>query len=141
MATIVAMVVGMAGLSAVSAQESIDPVVTQWQDRFNAGDAAGVADLYTPDGVLRHASAEVDRGHEEIEAWAAESIAAGLTFTVTPTEWEELSDTVASGLASWSAATADGTVVAAGEIIGVYTWVDGEWKIHRHFSGTVPAVE
>ena len=133
--------VGMAGLALAVAQEPIDALAMAWQERLNAGDAAGVAQLYTPEGVLRHASREVSSGRDEIETWAAQTIEAGLVFTVTPTIWEQLSDTVAYGLGSWSAATPDGTVAAAGEYIGVDVLIDGEWKIHQHFSGTVPSVK
>lgn len=138
--TIMALV-GLSGLALAVAQEPIDALAMSWQERLNAGDAAGVAQLYTPDGVLRHASGEVSSGRAEIEAWAAQTIEAGLVFAVTPTSWEYLSDTIAYGLGSWSAAAPDGTVVAAGEYIGVDVLIDGEWKIHQHFSGTVPNLE
>lgn len=133
--------VGLAGLALAVAQEPIDALAMSWQERLNAGDAAGVAELYTTDGVSRHASGEVSRGRAEIEAWATQTIEAGLEFTVTPTTWEQMSDTVAYGRGSWSAAAPDGTVVAAGDYIGVDVLVDGEWKIHQLFSGAVPSTE
>lgn len=133
--------VWIVGASLAFAQGPIDALAMRWQERLNAGDASGVAELYTTDGVLRHASGEISSGRTEIEAWAAATIEAGLVFTVVPTRWEQLSDGVAYGVGAWSAAAPDGTVVAAGEYIGVDLLVDGEWKIHQHFSGTVPNVE
>ncbi len=133
--------IGLAGLALAVAQGPIDALAMSWQERLNAGDAAGVAELYTPDGVFRNASGEVSSGRAEIEAWATQTIEAGLVFTVTPTSWERLSDAVAYGLGSWSAATPDGTVVAAGDYIGVDVLVDGEWMIRHLFSGAVPSVE
>lgn len=138
--TMIALAV-LAGLALAVAQEPIDALAISWQDRLNAGDAAGVAELYTPDGVSRHASGEVDSGRDEIEAWATETIEAGLVFTVTPTDWELLSDDVAYGVGSWSAAAPDGTVVAAGDYIGVDVLVDGEWMIQHLFSGAAPIAE
>lgn len=127
--------------STAVAQNVCEGAAQRWEDAFNAGDAAGVAALYTEDGMLRHSDAEVDRGREEIQAWAQESIDAGLTIDVTEESLERIAEGVMVGLGSWTLSDADGAKVLAGEYMVVDVSQDGACLIHRHFSATVPSEE
>jgi ketosteroid isomerase-like protein len=51
-------------------------------ERFNAGDAAGVAALYEPEAVLAYPVDRPTTGREAIQAVYQRMIDAGLTFTV-----------------------------------------------------------
>ena len=57
-------------------QAALRQVAEEWATRYNAGDAAGVASLYTEDGY--YASAHIlAHGRKEIEGYWARGIAAG----------------------------------------------------------------
>lgn len=127
--------------STAVAQDVCDGAAERWEDAFNAGDAAGVAALYTEDGMLRHSDGDVDRGREEIQAWAQESIDAGLSIDVAEGSLERIAEGVMVGLGSWTLFDADGAEFLAGEYMTVDVSRDDGCLIHRHFSATVPSEE
>lgn len=127
--------------STAIAQEGCDGQAQRWEEAFNAGDAAGLAALYTEDGMLRHSDGDVDRSREEIQAWAQASIDAGLSIQVTEDSIEQIVEGVMVGLGSWTLFDADGAEFLAGEYMTVTTTQDGACFIKRHFSGTVPSEE
>ncbi|MDZ7802322.1 MAG: nuclear transport factor 2 family protein [Trueperaceae bacterium] len=109
-------------------------LAVQWQEAFNAGDAAGVAALYTADGVLHLASGEVARGPDAVQAWAQAQIDAGLTIEIVSEASEVLADEIVYGSGTWAFLDGEGQQVLAGKWAAV-DMMDGDaWKVHRHFA-------
>jgi uncharacterized protein (TIGR02246 family) len=65
-------------------EADIDALETQWQEAFNAGDAAGVASLYADDGRLLAPNADVVQGRTAIEAFVKDVLGMGATMTFAP---------------------------------------------------------
>jgi ketosteroid isomerase-like protein len=110
-------------------QASMREIAEAWVERYNAGDAKGVADLYAEDGY--YASAHIlARGRGQIEQYWAQGIAAGghLDF-VQPIEVHADGD-LGYFLGKYQATNAGVTV--DGRIVIVGKREAGQWKIAVH---------
>jgi ketosteroid isomerase-like protein len=93
---------------AQDASKAGEDIGNKWAAAYNAGDAAGIAALFTPDGVFIPASGVILKGREAIEKALAGRIKAGWTReTVTNVEGG------AAGNAAW--AIGDYTLFGSGE--------------------------
>ena len=73
--------------SAQDAKKTADDVAAKWVSAYDAGDAAALAALFTPDGVFNAPSGAVVKGRDAIEKALAGRIKAGWTKeTVTTTD-------------------------------------------------------
>jgi uncharacterized protein (TIGR02246 family) len=106
-----------------------------WFDRYNAGDAQGVAALYASDAILLPAGAPMARGHEAIRQYLAEDIeksrASGLSFKAS-----DVTDGAIDGGTGWITGTftvvdGSGNTVDAGKYLTLYQMAEGEWVIVR----------
>lgn len=109
--------------------------VQEWMSAFNAGDAAGVAALYTEDGVIMPPDAETVTGRAAIRDFIAADSAAmqeqGLTFS-----GENSSDGAIDGDMAWvsgagSVKDASGATVGSAKYLTIYSRVNGDWQIKR----------
>lgn len=112
----------------VSAQ--IAKVGQAWEKAYNAGDAAGVAALYTTDATLMVPGAEPGTGPKAIQKLIAGDIARGGKLTL------KTVDVVGSGdyafeTGSWVANSPDGKHLDHGPYLTVYKKAGGGWKISR----------
>jgi uncharacterized protein (TIGR02246 family) len=134
---VVAMLSTMIGFA--SAAESVDETAVRglnvsWEKVYNAGDAKGVAALYTEDAVLLPPGAPIARGYEEILSFytkdIAESKAAGVVLAL-----NRNTDVGVSGELGWESgmykATVNGAVVETGKFLGVSRKKDGKWQFIR----------
>src|SRR5262249_57919796 len=72
---------------AQDAKKTADDFAAKWVSVYDAGDAAGLAALFTPDGVFNAPSGAVVKGRDAIEKALAGRIKAGWTKeTVTTTD-------------------------------------------------------
>jgi ketosteroid isomerase-like protein len=118
-----------AGKQLSEVQIAIRDVAEAWVARYNAGDAAGVADLYTEDGF--YASAHIlAHGRTQIQGYWTRGIAAGghLDF-VRPVEIYAEGN-LGYFLGKYQATNAGVTV--DGRIVIVAKRKDGRWKIAVH---------
>jgi uncharacterized protein (TIGR02246 family) len=87
---LVPLVVSISSLSAVYAQDAkktADDFASKWVTTYNAGDAAALASLFTPDAVFNVPSGEVLKGRDAIEKAFAARIKGGWTKeTLTTTD-------------------------------------------------------
>ncbi len=127
--------------STAFAQGMCETAAQDWEDRFNAGDAAGVAALYTDDGMLRHANGVVDWGSEELLAFAQDSVEAGFTIEVTEDSLERVAEGAMVGLGTFVLFGPDDEPIVGGDYIVVYVVQDGTCLYHRHFSAADPPEE
>lgn len=127
------------GFGLALAQEdsaAIDDLRQQWEELYNQGDIAGVADLYAEDAVLFSAAGEVVEGREAIQDNIQMNYNEGATnVTIEAIETEVMED-MAHDIGSYSFASAEGQAVAGGNYLVIARQVDGEWQISRHISNT-----
>ncbi len=119
----------------------------QWWDRYNAGDADGVAALYAEDAIVMAPGVPAAVGRPAIREFLADDIAfaklAGITLV-----GGEVTSVGAGGDHGWvsgsySATDASGATVDNGKYLSLYQRANGEWLIIRDIwnsdAGPAPA--
>lgn len=123
---------------ATTIQQEVTSLVRAWQEAFDRGDTAGVAEFYTEEAVSRLSSGRILRGRDAIHDWIRESLDDGVKFRFSVVESELLeSGREAFSWVGWTALTEAGEV-GEGELFLLHKLVDGEWKVHRTFSASPP---
>lgn len=110
---------------------AIDELSQQWQTRANAGDAQGVADLYTEDAILHPGNGGMIEGRDAIRDHMQQNIDAGFGDANIESVETEILNGVAYSTGTWSAASPDGQT-SDGHWLVVFLQEDGEWRMHRH---------
>jgi uncharacterized protein (TIGR02246 family) len=108
----------------------IEKLAQAWQKAYDAGDAAGVAALYSKDAVLMVPGSEPASGPGAIQGLIASDIKLGGKLTLTT------QDVVGSGdyaveTGKWVANSPDGKHLDHGPYITVYRKAGDGWKIYR----------
>lgn len=113
-AAFVLMIACTASAAAQDEMKVADEMAKKWVTAYNAGDAAAIAAMFTPDGFFNAPSGTVLKGREAIEKAIAGRIKAGWTK-------ETITVTVANsvGNAIWSAG--DFAITGSGEVEGKQT--------------------
>ena len=103
-----------------------------WEKAYNARDAAGVAAVYTEDGVVMAPGAETVQGREAIQALIEQDLSAneGNTLHIDSVE-HAMSGDLGFARGTYSVTDADGNTVDTGKWVEVRKKVDGKWYIHR----------
>ena len=110
------------------AKAALKEMTPKWQAAFNAGDAAGVAALYTKDGVLLPPNSAPVEGREAITAFWAAILETGTTGELTPQQMYGMGENAAE-VGMFVLTGADGSHLDHGHYTLVYEMVDGEWQI------------
>jgi len=124
--------------SPTAQRAQIAKVGQAWEKAYNAGDAAAVAALYTPDAQLMVPAAEPGSGPKAVQTLIAGDIALGGKLTL------KTGDVVAFGdyaleTGSWVANSPDGKHLDHGPYLTLYKKADGGWKIYRDmWNSSVP---
>jgi uncharacterized protein (TIGR02246 family) len=112
-------------------QEAITAANEAFVTAFNAGDAMGLAALYTPEAQLLPPGSDMVTGTDAIASfWAGVfemGVASGVLETV---EAQGIGDT-AFEVGRYSLYAADGQVLDAGKYIVIWRRIDGQWRLHR----------
>lgn len=101
-----------------------------WQKTYNAGDAAALAALYTPDAKLLAPGAEPASGTAAIKAFFTKDMAQGAKNTLTMGDVVGFGD-YALETGGWVATDAGGKHLDHGPFMTLYKKVGGGWKIYR----------
>jgi uncharacterized protein (TIGR02246 family) len=101
-----------------------------WEKAYNAGDAAAVAALYTPDAQLMVPAAEPGSGPKAVQKLIAGDMALGGKLTLKTGDIVGFGD-YALETGSWVANSPDGKSLDHGPYLTLYKKADGGWKIHR----------
>jgi uncharacterized protein (TIGR02246 family) len=131
-----AFVIALAGSLSVTAQTAtvkaaIDAGNKKFGAAIAAGNAAGVAALYTDDAMVLPPNGETVRSRAAIEKLFQAMIAAGIKqATLTAQEVEGHGDT-ATEVGAYSVKDAAGTELDRGKYVVIWKRVQGEWKLHR----------
>jgi uncharacterized protein (TIGR02246 family) len=108
----------------------IGRVSQAWEKAYNAGDAGGVAALYTKDAVVMAPGAEPASGTSAIQALFEAAAKQGAKNTLT-TEDVTGFGSYAVETGKWVATAADGKHLDHGQYMTFYRKADGGWKIYR----------
>jgi uncharacterized protein (TIGR02246 family) len=108
----------------------IQKIDQAWQTAYNAGDAAALTALYTPDAKVMAPGAEPVSGRAAIQALFAADLAKGAKNTLTLGDVTGFGD-FALETGGWVAKAADGKHLDHGTFTTFYKKVDGAWKIYR----------
>ncbi len=132
---VVMMTVGILGAGAATAQHdgaaAIAAVNQQLSDYVAAGDAEGIAMLYTEDAMVLAPNAGPIEGREAIAADFNENFAAGMgALRLTTDEMEIFGDT-AQEVGRYVVEAADGSHMDHGKYIVIWKNTEDGWKLHR----------
>ena len=117
----------------------IEKVGQAWQNAYNAGNAAGVAALYTKDAKLMVPGAETGSDGKTIQKLIAGDIALGGKLALTTDDVVGFGD-YAVETGRWVATAADGKHLDHGPYVTFYKKADGGWKIYRDiWNSSMPA--
>lgn len=119
-----ALIVSAAAAYAQDAKIAANDFAAKWVAAYNAGDAAGLAALFTPDGVFNAPSGVVVKGREAIEKALGGRMKAGWT-----TESVTTTDAGAAGNAVW--ASGDYALTGSGEAAGKTSGGHFGWVLVR----------
>jgi uncharacterized protein (TIGR02246 family) len=111
---------------------AIEAANEAWASAFNAGDAAALAAVYTPDALVMAPGAEPAVGTAAIQALfeGALGAASGVTVTLQSTGIEHAGDMVLD-YGKYVMTGPDGGHADHGSYMAAWRQVDGEWKISR----------
>ncbi|HEX3276339.1 MAG TPA: SgcJ/EcaC family oxidoreductase [Gemmatimonadales bacterium] len=117
----------------------IEKVSKAWEKAYNAGDAAGVAALYTKDAQLMAPGLETASGTKAIQALLANDMKGGVKNALTTNEVVGFGD-YALETGKWVATSADGKHLDHGPYMTLYKKEGGGWKLYRDtWNSAMPA--
>jgi uncharacterized protein (TIGR02246 family) len=110
---------------------AIDAANKKFGAAIAAGDAAGVAGIYTDDAMVLPPNMEAIKGKAAIEKVFQGLIVVGIkSATLTAQDVESHGDT-ATEIGSYSLMNAAGKEIDRGKYIAIWKRVQGQWKMHR----------
>ncbi len=112
------------------ARKAINLVNQQFMQAWKAGNAAGVAALYTEDAVFLAPHAEPVIGREAITKYVQGALNAGLKQIKLETVEFNRFGNIAHERGRYKLFTANGQVVDYGKYMIIWKKQDGDWKIH-----------
>ena len=102
-----------------------------FESTFGQGDAAGMADLYTDNGMLLPTGSDFVKGKQAIAAFWQGAMDMGIKNAKLDTvEVEQHGDT-AIQVGQYTLSSADDQVMDAGKYVVIWKHEDGTWKMHR----------
>ena len=124
-------------------EAAIAEVWSTYRDTLMGGDAAGMAALFTPDGVLMEPAQPDLEGRRAIESYAAETFSRARILDLTTAS----SELYVSGSWAFELGTfvelvelPPGPVMeSSGRYAVIWKHLDGDWKIHRLMVSPLPA--
>lgn len=113
---------------------TLEQTTAAWEEAFNAGDAARIADMYTPRARIMPPNAESAEGRAAIQAHLEQMVASGIKVRLTQT------DLAGDGDFAYKTGVyeilAGEEVVDRGKYLEVWKRLDGEWQMHRDIWNT-----
>lgn len=134
--------VGVIGLSATQAAEegdiqaAIEAANRAFMDAYGQGDAAGVAALYTEDGMLLPPQQGPVEGREPIRTFWAGAMESGPTAVILTTMEAERHGDTAYEVGNYVMTDENDKTMDTGKYIVIWKRVDGAWKLHRDIWNT-----
>jgi uncharacterized protein (TIGR02246 family) len=107
-----------------------------FEKHFNQGDAAGVAELYTNDGMLLPTGSDFIQGKEAIRDFWQGAINLGIKEARLDILEVELQGDAAIEVGRYQLKGAGGEVMDQGKYIVIWKQEQGEWKLYRDIWNT-----
>jgi ketosteroid isomerase-like protein len=126
---LIGIAVCVAGLALAGGAKDFGTISEEWGKRYNARDAAGVADLYAEDGVIMPPKAKSAKGRAAIAAYLEKDMAEAPGELVIETAVHDMSGELGFSQGHFWVKDADGNVVDEGKWLEVRRKIQGEWKI------------
>lgn len=128
------------GGAIASTQDEIKAGTAEWVKQYNAGNAAGVAALYTDDAKLMPPNSDFVTGREAMSATFKGMMDSGAaTIKLDPVEVDE-SGNSAVEVGTYEVMDKDGKAVDKGKYIVQWKKVGTKWKLHRDiWNSSMPA--
>lgn len=121
---------------ATDIHDVIRSLANDFESVFGRGDAAGVADFYTDNGMLLPAGFDFVQGKRDIAAFWQGAMDMGIKNAKIDTlEIEQHGDT-AIEVGTYTLGDADGRVMDHGKGVVIWQYQDGGWKMHRDIWNT-----
>ena len=98
---------------------------------FARGDAAGVADFYTDDGMLLPAGFDFVQGKRDIAAFWQGAMDMGIKNAKIDTVEIEQHGATAIEVGTYTLSDADDHVMDHGKGVVIWKYEEGRWKMHR----------
>ena len=122
-----------------SAQEAVARTNAAFTERFNKGDAQGVATLYTVDGQAFPPGSDVVSGRRAIESFWTAVMDMGVAAAELVTSEVTESGDIAVETGNYRLFAADNSEIDNGKYLVVRKLEDGEWRLHRDIWNTSKA--
>jgi uncharacterized protein (TIGR02246 family) len=127
-------------LTAEHPSQAIPTTNAAFMKYFAAGDAEGIASLYTSTGRLLPPGAPVTDGRKAIAAFWRGAMDMGLaTVDLRTASIEVTAADSAIETGDFTLATVDGTVAGTGKFLVAWHCEDGRWGLHRDIWNMDPA--
>ena len=111
--------------------EAIRTADDSFESIFGRGDAVGMADLYTDDGMLLPTGSDFVKGKQAIEAFWQGAMDMGIkNAKLDIVEVEQHGDT-AIDMGQYTLSSADDQVMDTGKYVVIWKHEDDTWKLHR----------
>jgi uncharacterized protein (TIGR02246 family) len=111
--------------------EAIRTADDSFESIFGRGDAAGMADLYTDNGMLLPTGSDFVKGKQAIEAFWQGAMDMGIkNAKLDIVEVEQHGDT-AIDMGQYTLSSADDQVMDTGKYVVIWKHEDDTWKLHR----------
>ena len=116
---------------AADPRSEIEATNRRFMEAFGRGDAAGVAQLYTPSAQLLPAASDFVVGTSAIERFWQGAMDMGLKEAVLETLELETHGDTAHEVGRYTLKATGGQVADAGKYVVIWKHEDGAWKVHR----------
>jgi len=120
-----------ATLSGSAVRDAIGAVNARFMSAFADGDAAAVADCYTPDAQLLPANSDVVTGTNPIASFWRGVMRTGISEARLETTEVEAQGDLAVEVGRYTLTGADGGTVDLGKYVVVWHRAGAGWKVHR----------
>ena len=101
------------------------------ESNFGRGDAAGMADLYSADGMLLPTGSDFVKGKQAIEAFWQGAMDMGIKNVKLDIVEVEQHDDTAIDMGKYTLSNADDQVMDTGKYVVIWKHEGGTWKLHR----------
>jgi uncharacterized protein (TIGR02246 family) len=130
----------MSELTVTAIHDAVLEANELFMDRFNQGDAAGMAELYTEEGQVLPPNGDFLTGRPAIQALWQGVMDMGIKEVELEIVEVEGRDDTAFEVSTYKLLDENGQTLDHGKYIVIWKQEDGDWKLHRDiFNSSVPA--